>query len=103
MRQLYKLYYKYLELFPKKDKFALGAKCENYIITVLELLLSASSANKEEKATIVKRTSIKFDTLKAMLRITRELDIIDAKKYINLQKQLFEIGRQLGGWQKSLM
>ena len=49
MYELYKLYYNYLQLFPKKDKYTLGAKCEMYIIDTLELLLAASSVTKQEK------------------------------------------------------
>ena len=89
-------------LFPKKDKYALGAKCELYIIAVLELLLSAGSLPKDRKAEAIQQASIKFDTLKVLLRIARELDLLDNKKYLKLQALIQEIGRMLGGWQRSL-
>ncbi|MBU0648623.1 diversity-generating retroelement protein Avd [Patescibacteria group bacterium] len=99
---LYKIFYSYSILFPKKDKYTLGAKCEIYIISTLELLLEAGCARKEEKLSLIKKANAKFDTLKLFIRLLKDLDIISNKKYINLQKQIQEIGCMLGGWQRSL-
>ena len=102
IRELYKLFYKYTILFPKKDKYTLGAKCENYILATLELLLAAGNAPKNEKLAIIRQASVKFDALKFFIRISRELDVLDLKKYLELQKRLQEIGAMIGGWQRSL-
>jgi|SRR3989344_2933615 len=102
IRELYKLFYKYLILFPKKDKYTLGAKCENYILATLELLLAAGNAPKSDKLGLIRQASIKFDTLKFFIRVSRELDVLDFKKYLELQKRLQEIGLMLGGWLRSL-
>ena len=98
----YKTFYAYSALFPKKDKYTLGAKCELQIISVLELLLEASWSSKEEKIVLLKKASIKFDMLKIFIRLLKDLNILDNKKYLDIQTQLQEIGRMLGGWQKSL-
>ncbi|KKP98200.1 MAG: hypothetical protein US25_C0037G0004 [Candidatus Moranbacteria bacterium GW2011_GWE1_36_7] len=99
---LYKTFYEFSKLFPKKDKYVLGSKCEEYIIATLELLLAASSAPKNEKQIFIKQANIKFDALKIFIRIANDIRMLDTKKYIAIQKQLQEIGRMLGGWQKSL-
>jgi len=100
--ELYKIYYKYLELFPKKDKYNIGATCEKYIIEILEILLKAGYLSKQEKLPLIKNANNKFDTLKIFIRLLRELNIIDQKKYLILQTILQEIGRMFGGWIKSL-
>ena len=33
---------------------------------------------------------------------SRELKLLDSKKYLTLQTNIQEIGRMLGGWQRSL-
>ncbi|EKE15829.1 MAG: hypothetical protein ACD_11C00103G0031 [uncultured bacterium] len=99
---LYKTFYEYSKLFPKKDRYVLGGKCEEYIIETLELLLNASSAPRSEKQIFIKQANIKFDALKIFIRIANDIKMLDTKKYIAIQKQLQEIGRMLGGWQKSL-
>lgn len=73
-----------------------------YIIATLELLLAAGSAPRIEKLVLVKQANVKFDTLKVFIRLLKDLNITDSKKYIELQKQIQEIGRMLGGWQRSL-
>ena len=100
--QMYKIFYRYLELFPKKDKYALGAKCEITMIAVLELLLAASRAEKNNKKSLLSQASIKFDVLKIFIRMAWELKILDDKKYAELQIHLQEIGKMIGGWLKSL-
>ncbi|MFA6548209.1 MAG: diversity-generating retroelement protein Avd [Candidatus Magasanikbacteria bacterium] len=99
---LYKLYYGYAQLFPKKDKYTLGATCEKYIIEILELLITASYLPKDSKINLIKSASNKFETLKIFIRILRELNIIDQKKYLALQTLIQEIGKMFGGWIKSL-
>ena len=51
--ELYKKFYDYVTLFPKKDKYTLGTKCETYILTVLELLIAASNTSKDKKLILV--------------------------------------------------
>ncbi len=102
LSELYKSYYQYLELFPKKDKHSIGIKCEGYIIATLELLLEAGNVPKEQKLALLKKANVKFDALKFFLRTARELKILDNKKYLVLQTHIQEIGRMLGGWLRSL-
>lgn len=100
--ELYCTYYGYLQLFPKKDKYTLGATCERYIISVVELLLEASYAPKERKRDRIAAANTKFEALKVFVRILKQLKIIDQKKYLTLQASIQEIGRMLGGWLRSL-
>lgn len=100
--ELYKLFYSYSVLFPKKDKYTLGAKCEMYIITILELIIEASWVARHEKLALLKKANTKFDVLKLFIRLLKDLAIIDNKKYFELQKRIQEIGKMLGGWQRSL-
>jgi len=99
---LYKDFYGYSVLFPKKDKYTLGIKIESYMISTLELMLSAQSAQRNEKIVFIRQASVKFDALKIFIRLANELKMISDKRYITLQNQLQEIGRMMGGWQKSL-
>jgi len=65
-------------------------------------LLKAGYLSKQEKLPLIKNANNKFDTLKIFIRLLRELNIIDQKKYLILQTILQEIGRMFGGWIKSL-
>jgi hypothetical protein len=100
--ELYKIYYTFSTLFPKKDKYTIGQTTEKYIIQTIELLLEASYATKETKRRIILSANNKFEALKIFIRLLKELNVIDDKKYILLQTRIQEIGKMFGGWLKSL-
>lgn len=97
---LYKLFYQYSKSFPKKDRYSLGLKCSDLILEILELILSAIENNREEKMFFLKKTSVKLNILRIFIRLTKEVEILDFKKYLTLQKEINEIGKMLGSWIK---
>jgi len=86
---------------PKKDRYTLGAKCENIILEILELLFLANSKQKASRLLILNKVDVKLKVLKTLIRLCFDVKAIDQKKYILLQERLQEIGKMLGGWIKS--
>ena len=99
---LYKEYYQYLKTFPKKDQYMLGKRCEDHIIVFIERILIAAGLPKENKLKILLEANAKFDVLKVLFRVGRELKILDNKKYLSLEGRVQDIGKMLGGWIRSL-
>lgn len=99
---LYKEFYSYLKIFPKKDLYILGKRCEDNILDFLELILLAVGLCRKNKLEKLNRANGKFDVLKVLFRVAREVKIIDNKKYLSLEARIQIIGRMLGGWIKSL-
>lgn len=99
--ELYKVFYGYLSLFPKKDRYTLGQKCGIVLLEILEAVILASSLSKQEKLPILKRASLKVDTLKVLFMLGKDLKVIDNKKYLILDNSLQEIGKMFGGWIKA--
>lgn len=99
---LYKLFYEYSVHFPKKDRLVMGRRCENLLLELIEKIIKASKLHKENKMPVLFEASLKIDLLKIFMRLIKELRMIDLKKYTALQEGLFEIGKMLGGWIKSL-
>ncbi|HXK31861.1 MAG TPA: four helix bundle protein [Candidatus Paceibacterota bacterium] len=99
--ELYKLFHKCLILFPKHEKYTIGQKTENTILEVLELILSASYAGIYKKE-ILRKTNNKTDLLKYLIRIAYETNSIRIKNYLSLEEEILNIGRMIGGWQRSL-
>ncbi len=95
---LYKEFYEYLKMFPKKDQYLLGKRCEDHILLFMEHILIAASASKERKLHILEVANGKFDVLKVLFRMAREFKMIDNKKYLSLETKVQEIGKMLGGW-----
>jgi len=99
---LYKALYEDLKKFPKKDQYLLGKRCEDTMLDFLEYILLASSASKDQKSRYLTIAAAKFDVLKVLLRVARELKVLDNKNYIALQLRIQETGKMLGGWLRSV-
>jgi four helix bundle protein len=99
---LYKEFYQYLKTFPKKDQYMLGKRCEEHILSFMESILLAVGLDKVRKLKILEEANSKFDVLKVLFRMARELKILENKKYLSLEEKAQEIGRMLGGWMRSL-
>lgn len=86
---------------PKKDKYSIGLKIDKATLDLLELIIGAGSSQLSEKQTMLFQASIKTDFLKLLIRLAYDIRATDQKKYIQLEGQLQEIGKMVGGWIKS--
>ncbi|MBI3273508.1 MAG: four helix bundle protein [Candidatus Colwellbacteria bacterium] len=99
---LYREFYEYLKTFPKKDQYLLGKRCEDHILLFMELILFGIALDKSRKLKVLEEANGKFDVLKVLFRMARELKLLDNKRYLSLEEKAQDIGRQLGGWIRSL-
>ena len=99
--EIYKLFYQYSVNFSKKDRYTLGQRCENALLDLLDSLLLASQLQKAEKLPVLQKASMTLDHTKILIRLCKDLKILDNKKYLTLEASLQEIGRMLGGWIKA--
>jgi len=67
----------------------------------LEAITLAGGLSKAEKVPVLQKASMKLDLAKILIRLCKDLKILDNKKYIALESSLQEIGRMLGGWIRS--
>jgi four helix bundle protein len=100
--ELYREFYLCLKTFPKKDQYMLGKRCEEYLLSFAELVVRAVNLDKSRKLLALEEANSKFDVLKILLRLARELKFLDNKKYLLLEEKIQEVGRMLGGWIRSL-
>jgi len=94
--------YQYTKFFPKKDRYSLGKKIDTLALSLIELVIFAGSTSKEKKLPYIQKAIVSVDLIKILLRVAKDIDALEGKKYIVLQQNLQEIGRQLGGWKKSI-
>src|SRR3989344_7638265 len=99
----YKLLYHYLKLFPQKDRYTLGLKIDNLSLEIFESVITAAISSKEKKFPYIEKSIISINLLKILIRLAKDIQALDPKKYLKLEQDLQEIGRMLGGWKKSLI
>jgi hypothetical protein len=96
----YKLWYIWLPHIPKLTKYSFGEKINVLFTDVIELILTAGFASREQKYPVIQKASIKLDTLKYFLQLTWEIKALDNKQFATISDPLVEAGKMLGGWQK---
>jgi hypothetical protein len=104
---IHKTYNFYLSLYstinalPKKDRFTIGAKCENTSLNILEMLYEANSKYGQNRLAILQSVDTKLKILQALIKALFDIKAIDDKKFLRLSESLIEIGKMLGGWIKT--
>lgn len=103
---LYKLYQNSHELilkFPKVQRYSLGSSINNQLLSALEGVITAASVSQPElKLRYLQTVSAKIDLLRILVRLAKDCQCVSNKQYLELESQLHEAGRMLGGWLKSV-
>ncbi|MBI1833394.1 MAG: four helix bundle protein [Candidatus Andersenbacteria bacterium] len=100
--ELYKTFHEYRKTVPKQDRFTIYEWSERLILDIIENLFLAGYAKTVNKATTLEQISAKLNLLRLLVRLMKDTKTLDNKKYIVLQEIIDEIGRQLGGWSRSI-
>jgi hypothetical protein len=104
---IHKTYQFYLRLYntigaiPKKDRFTIGAKCENNALNILEMLYEANSKYGQNRLIVLQSIDTKLKILQTLVKALFDIKAIDDKKFLRLSELLIEIGKMLGGWIKT--
>ena len=80
----------------------MGGKIENLIVELLIAVLKSTYSPKDKKLLLLKEADEKIFILKTLIRLAKETQSLNIKKYITLEEKLQEIGKMLGGWIKSI-
>ncbi len=77
-------------------------KVENICLDSIIISIDAAFNQRENKSVLLYELRIKIETLKQLIRIMKELKIIEDNQYIGLEGKLQEISRMTSGWIKYL-
>lgn len=81
---------------PKIHRYSLGTKIDTYFVDILEMINYAQFG--EKKTLYLEKAIIQNNILKSLLLILLELDCIDRDKYIDICKDLEELGKIAYSW-----
>jgi len=86
--------------FSKMYKYDFGNEVFMTGVTCCELIQSANMTSGHERLVCLDRFIVKFGTLKLLLRIARDRQMISLKESADLVVRLDNIGRQISGWKR---
>lgn len=91
------------ETLPKRRRYSLGASTEQTLLELMRQLIGAKHAPKPHISLYLLRAQSELELLRFKLRLYLELGLANETRIMQLQSQVAEIGRMLGGWLKSTM
>lgn len=86
--------------FRKEYKYTLGTELQQIIWQILDEIIRTNSLPNSQKKEGIEKISQLFDKFKIRFRFAYEIGLMTDKKFGIVQKEMEEIGRMIGGWQK---
>jgi 23S rRNA-intervening sequence protein len=86
--------------FPRQQRFVVAEAVQHTALLFHEQLIEASYA--PQPVDTLRRADVTLTKLRFYLRLCRDLELISLKQYAHAAPLVAEVGRLLGGWQKSL-
>lgn len=87
---------------PKSQRFILGDRMQNHLLDLLERLMEAMYAPKNQKHQLLQKVNLHLEKIRFLFRLSFDLHHLSKKQYTDLITKTDEIGRMTGGWIKSL-
>ncbi len=84
--------------YPRNWRVTLGDRLDRVMLDML--VLAQQACLRREKKALLQELSDLLESLRILIRLSRDLGCLDLRRYEYAAKQMDEIGRQLGGWMK---
>ena len=85
-----------LDKFPRNQKYLIGERIETLLLDILELLLEA--AYSRNKVAALRQANLKLEKLRYLVRLSKDLKLINMQAYEQAARRIDEVGRSVGGW-----
>ena len=91
-----------LKKFPRDQRFLLGDRIQTHLMEIQEHLIAAYYSPRKAKPPLLHQVNIRLEQLRYFLRLGYDMQYCNAQQYEIIIGWLGNIGKQNGGWLKSL-
>jgi four helix bundle protein len=88
--------------FPRSQRFVVTQRLLDAALTFQELILEANNARMPERLEKLKRADAALDKVRIYLRLAAKWEWLRPGQYEHAAGMVTEMGRLLGGWQRTL-
>lgn len=92
--------YPVVNRIPKSHRMVLGRELEETAISLLVLIIKANKSRGQLRTELQLRISDDLDSLRILIRLTKDLKFMSIKQYTVGAEKINEIGRMLQSWMK---
>lgn len=90
------------ERFPRSQRFVVTQRLQLAALGFQELLIEANARRGSQRAALLKQADAELRKVRLYLRLGEKWGWLTAGQYHHVSTMLAEIGRLLGGWQKTV-
>jgi hypothetical protein len=87
-----------LEKFPRSQKFLIADRMETLMLDILDDLIGAAYSRKKDA--MLQSANLRLEKLRYLIRLAKDLRLLDLKAYEHAAMCITEIGASIGGWLK---
>ena len=92
--------FKFTKNFSKEYKYTVGESLKKETLELITLIYRANS--KKEKWQTLQTAREKIEVIRLFVRLMKDLKQISLDKFVQVNKKVENVSKQLTGWQKSL-
>ena len=85
--------------FSKEYKYTVGESIKKETLELITLIYRSNS--KQNKTETIQEAREKIEALRLFIRLMKDLRQISLKRFVQVNKQVENVSKQLTGWQKS--
>lgn len=89
--------------FPKSQRFIITSRLQNAALDFQELIIEANALRKAQRAEKLRAADAELLKIRLYLRLCERWNWITSGQFQHASALVAEIGRLLGGWQKTVM
>jgi len=87
--------------FPRSQRFLITQRLQNAALNFQELLLEANAQRGPARSEKLRAADVELRKVRLYLRLSQKWNWIKEGQYRHVSAMVVEIGKLLGGWQKS--
>jgi four helix bundle protein len=90
------------ERFPRSQRFVVTQRLQNAALNFQELLIEANFRRAARRAELLGAADVELRKVRLYLRLCEKWGWLTAGQYRHVSAMVAELGRLLGGWQKTV-
>lgn len=92
--------FRFTKEFSKEYKYTVGESLKKETLDLITLIYRANS--KTDKKETLQSAREKIEVIRLFVRLMKDLKQISIERFVQVNKQVENVSRQLAGWQKSV-
>jgi len=90
--------FRFTKNFNKEYKYTVGESLKKEMIALVTLIYRANS--RKNKVDILQEAREHIEVIRLLIRLMKDLQQISMKQFVNINKRVENVSKQLTGWQK---